>query len=29
MRLSGPRSTPTTSQKIWYRQESNPGPLDL
>jgi hypothetical protein len=27
--LSGPRSRPTTSQKIWWRQESNPGPLDL
>jgi hypothetical protein len=23
-RLSGPRSRPTTSQKIWWRQESNP-----
>jgi hypothetical protein len=23
-RLSGPRSRPTTSQKIWYRRESNP-----
>jgi hypothetical protein len=23
-RLSGPRSRPTTSQKIWWRRESNP-----
>jgi hypothetical protein len=28
-RLSGPRSRPTASQKIWKRRESNPGPLDL
>jgi hypothetical protein len=28
-RLSGPRSRPTTTQKIWYRRESNPGPLYL
>jgi hypothetical protein len=28
-RLSEPRSRPTTSQKMWYRRESNPGPLDL
>jgi hypothetical protein len=28
-RLSGPRSRPATSQKIWYRRESNPEPLDL
>jgi hypothetical protein len=28
-RLSGPCSRPTTSQKIWSRWESNPGPLDL
>jgi hypothetical protein len=28
-RLSGPRSRPTTSQKIWERRESNSGPLDL
>jgi hypothetical protein len=28
-RLSGPRSRPSTSQKIWYRRESNPGPLYL
>jgi hypothetical protein len=26
-RLSGPRSRPTASQKIWKRRESNPGPL--
>jgi hypothetical protein len=25
--LSGPRSIPTASQKIWQRLESNPGPL--
>jgi hypothetical protein len=25
-RLSGPRSRPTTSQKIWQRRESNPDP---
>jgi hypothetical protein len=24
MRLSGPRSRPTISQKIWYRRKSNP-----
>jgi hypothetical protein len=24
-RLSGPRSRPTTTQKIWQRRESNPG----
>jgi hypothetical protein len=28
-RLSRLRSRPTTSQKIWQRQQSNPGPLDL
>jgi hypothetical protein len=28
-RLSEPRSRPTTSQKIWYRRELNPGALDL
>jgi hypothetical protein len=28
-RLSGPRSRPTTSQKIWERQETKPGPLNL
>jgi hypothetical protein len=28
-RLSGPRSRPTASQKIWKRRESNTGPLDL
>jgi hypothetical protein len=28
-RLSGPRYRPTTSQKIWQRQESNPRPLAL
>ena len=28
-RLSGPRSRPTTTQKIWQRRESNPGPLYL
>jgi hypothetical protein len=28
-RLSGPRSRPITSQKTWYRRESNLGPLDL
>jgi hypothetical protein len=28
-RLSGPRSRPTTSQKIWYCRESKPGPPDL
>jgi hypothetical protein len=27
--LSGPRSITTTSQKIWQRWESNPGPLDM
>jgi hypothetical protein len=27
-RLSGPRSRPTISQKIWQPRESNPGPLD-
>jgi hypothetical protein len=27
--LSWPRSISTTSQKIWYLRESNPGPLDL
>jgi hypothetical protein len=25
-RLSGPRSRPITSQKIWWRQEPNAGP---
>jgi hypothetical protein len=25
--LSGPRSRPTATQKIWQRRESNPGPL--
>jgi hypothetical protein len=29
MRLSGPRSRPTASQKIWKCRESNPGNLDL
>jgi histone-lysine N-methyltransferase SETMAR len=29
MKLSGPRSRPTTSKRIWQRQESNLGPLDL
>jgi hypothetical protein len=28
-RLSGPRSRPAASQKIWKRWESNPGPLHL
>jgi hypothetical protein len=28
-RLSGLRSRPTASQKIWKRREWNPGPLDL
>ena len=28
-RLSGPRSRPTTTQKIWQRRESNPRPLYL
>jgi hypothetical protein len=28
-RLSGSRTQPTTSQKIWWCQESNPEPLDL
>jgi hypothetical protein len=28
-RLSGPRSRPTTSQKIWSCREWNPGSLDL
>ena len=28
-RLSGPRSRPPTTQKIWQRRESNPGPLHL
>jgi hypothetical protein len=28
-RLSGPRSRPTASQKIWKCRKSNPGPLDL
>jgi hypothetical protein len=28
-RLSGPRSRPAASQKIWKRRESNLGPLDL
>jgi hypothetical protein len=28
-RLSGPRSRPTASQKIWKRRESNLEPLDL
>jgi hypothetical protein len=28
-RLSGPRSRPTTSQKICYHRESNTRPLDL
>jgi hypothetical protein len=28
-RLSGPRSRPTATQKIWQHQESNPGPLGL
>jgi hypothetical protein len=28
-RLSGPRSIPTTSQKIWQRRRTNPGPLNL
>ena len=28
-RLSGPRSRRTTTQKIWQRRESNPGPLYL
>jgi hypothetical protein len=27
--LSGPRSRPTATQKIWQRRESKPGPLDL
>jgi hypothetical protein len=27
--LSGPRSRPTTTQKIWKRRESNSGPLGL
>jgi hypothetical protein len=27
--LSGPRFRPTATQKIWQRQESNPGPLVL
>jgi hypothetical protein len=27
--LSGPRSRPTVTHKIWQRQESNSGPLDL
>jgi hypothetical protein len=27
--LSGLRSRPTATQKIWQRQESNPGPLSL
>jgi hypothetical protein len=27
--LSGPRSIPTATQKIWQRRESNPGPLCL
>jgi hypothetical protein len=29
MRLSEPRSKPTTPKKIWQRRESNPGSLDL
>jgi hypothetical protein len=29
MRLSGPRSRPDASQKIWKGRESNPGPPDL
>jgi hypothetical protein len=29
MRLSGPRSRPTATQKIWQCQEPNPGPLCL
>ena len=29
MRLSGPRSRPTTTQKIWQLRESNPRPLYL
>ena len=28
-RLTGPRSRPTTTQKIWQRLESNPRPLYL
>jgi hypothetical protein len=28
-RLNGPCCTPTTTQKIWYRWESNSGPPDL
>jgi hypothetical protein len=27
--LSGPRSRPTATQKIWQQRESNPGPLCL
>jgi hypothetical protein len=27
--LSGPRSRPNATQKIWQCLESNPGPLDL
>jgi hypothetical protein len=28
-RLSGPRSRPTATQKIWFHRKSNPGPLGL
>jgi hypothetical protein len=28
-RLSGPRSRPTTSQRMWWGRELNPGPAEL